>query len=318
MKKLATLLLCWTLCGAALADYPAKPIRLIVPYTPAGPTDILARLLGEGFAARLGATIVTDNKPGAGGNLGHDLASKAPPDGYTLLLGYVGPLAINPSLYGNLPYRPLEDFTPITQLVSTPLVVVVNPSIAARSMAELVKIAKAAPKGLTYASGGSGSANHMAAELFRLATGVELVHVPYKGIAPATIDVVSGQVALMFNGLSVAIPQIKAGKLRALAVTSRDRSPALPEVPTMQEAGFPGYDVSAWFGLLAPAKLPAPILERLEKAAIDTMRVKESVARVEGLGMVARAEGAKAFRQLMRQELESWTRVVKASGAKPD
>ena len=321
-KILLRLMLCAlasaVLPATAVAEYPEKPIRLIVPYAPAGPTDILARLIGEGLAARLGATMITDNKPGAGGNLGHDLAAKSAPDGYTLLLGYIGPLAINPSLYGNLPYKPLEDFTPITQLVSTPLVVVVNTSIQAKNMAELVKVAKATPKGLTYASGGAGSANHMAAELFRLATQVELVHVPYKGIAPATMDVVGGQVALMFNGLSVAIPQIKAGKLRALAVTSKERAPALPDVPTMQEAGFPDYDVSAWFGFLAPAKLPAQILEKLEKAAVETMRAKESVARVEALGMVPRAEGAKAFGQLMKRELEAWTKVVKASGAKPD
>jgi tripartite-type tricarboxylate transporter receptor subunit TctC len=316
LKKLAFLLAFASFC--AHAEYPEKPIRLIVPYAPAGPTDILARLVGEGFSAKLGQPVIIDNKPGAGGNLGHDLAAKSAGDGYTLLLGYVGPLAINPSLYGNLPYKPLEDFTPITQLVSTPLVVVVNPSIPAKNMVELVKYAKGAPKGIAYASGGAGSANHMAAELFRLATGVEMVHVPYKGIAPATMDVVAGQVPLMFNGLSVAIPQIKAGKLRALAVTSKDRAPSLPDVPTMQEAGFANYDVSAWFALLAPAKLPAPILEKLEKIAVDTMRAKESVARVDGLGMVSQANGSKALGQLMKAELDAWTKVVKASGAKPD
>jgi len=307
------------LAGPAYGEYPDKPVRIVVPYTPAGPTDILARLLGEGFRARLGATVVIDNKPGAGGNVGHDHVAKSAPDGYTLLLGYVGPLAINPSLYGGkLPYKPLEDFTPISQLVSTALVAVVHPGLPVRNMDELVRQAKATKGGLTYASGGSGSANHMAGELFRLATGVELVHVPYKGIAPATMDVVAGQVSLMFNGLSVAIPHIKSGKLRALAVTSSERVPPLPEVPTMREAGFKDFDVSAWFGLLAPANLPAPVLERLEKATNEIMRTPDAVSRVEALGMVARPSSSKAFAAYIRAENERWAKVVQASGAKPE
>jgi len=303
---------------AAYAQYPDKPIRIVVPYAPAGPTDILARLLGEGYGKLLGATVLTDNRPGAGGNLGTEYVSKQPADGYTLLIGYIGPLAINPSLFPKLGYKPLEDFTPISLLVTTPLVVVVNNALPVKNMADLVKHAKSVPGGLSYASGGAGSANHMAAELFRLATGTTLVHVPYKGIAPATMDVVSGQVQLMFNGLSVAVPQIKGGKLRALAVTTRERAPLLPDVPTMQEEGFKDFDVAAWFGLLAPAKLPAPILERLEKATNEVMRSKEAVSRVEGLGMAARPGSSKAFAQFMKQELDVWSKVVKDSGAKAD
>ncbi|HYD55728.1 MAG TPA: tripartite tricarboxylate transporter substrate binding protein [Burkholderiales bacterium] len=306
-------------CAPAHGQYPDKPVRIVVPYTPAGPTDILARLLGDGFRTRLGATVVIENKPGAGGNLGHDVVAKSAPDGYTLLLGYVGPLAINPSLYGGkLPYKPLEDFTPISQLVSTALVAVVHPGLPAKNMDDLVRHAKASKGGITYASGGAGSANHMAGELFRLATGAELVHVPYKGIAPATMDVVGGQVTLMFNGLSVAIPHIRSGKLRALAVTSGERVPSLPDVPTMQEAGFNGFDVSAWFGLLAPARLPAEILDRLERATNEIMRTPEAVARVEALGMVARPSTSKAFARYIREENERWAKVVQASGAKPD
>jgi tripartite-type tricarboxylate transporter receptor subunit TctC len=302
----------------AAGKYPDRPIRIIVPFTAAGPTDILARLLAEGFRETLGATAITENRPGAGGNLGTGLAAKADPDGYTLVIGYMGPLAINPWLYRNLSYKPLEDFTPISLLVTTPLVAIVNPSVPAHNMADLVKYAKSLPQGLSYASGGNGSANHMAGELFRLATGANLVHIPYKGIAPATNDVMAGRVPLMFDGLSVAIPQIKANRVRALAVTSRERAASLPQVPTMQEEGFRQFDVSAWFGLLAPAGLPAPILQRLEKATNEVMRMPKVVARVDALGMVARPGTSEEFRRLMAQELERWSKVVKSSGVKAD
>ena len=303
---------------AALAQYPDKPVRIIVPFAAGGPTDILARLVGEGLGARLGGPVIAENRPGGSGNPGTDAVAKAAPDGYTLLLGYVGPLAINPALYGKLPFRPLEDFTPISLLVTTPLVVVVNPAFPVTSMQELVRFAKASPKPVFYASPGNGSANHMATELFRLAAGIEMVQVPYKGLAPAVTDVVAGQVPLIFSGLSVAIPQIKAGKLRALAVSTRERAPALPEVPTMQEAGFRNFDVSAWFGLLAPAKLPAALLDRLEKATQEIMQTKEAIARVEQLGMVARPGTSNEFGQFMKREIDVWAKVVKDSGAKPD
>jgi tripartite-type tricarboxylate transporter receptor subunit TctC len=322
MKKIAVLkflALAAIFAAPAHAEYPEKNIRIVVPFTAGGPSDALSRLLADGFRAKLGATVITENKPGAGGNIGTDTVAKAAPDGYTLLLGYMGPLAINPSLYGSkLPYRPLEDFTPISLLVTTALVAVVNPALPAKNMDELVRHIKASPKGLTYASGGSGSANHMAGELFRQATGTDLVHVPYKGIVLATLDVVSGQVGLMFDGLSVALPQIKGGKLRALAVTSRERASFLPDVPTMQEAGFKDFDVSAWFGLLAPANLPAPILARLEKATNEIMRSPEAAARVGNLGMVARPGTSNEFARYLRDENERWAKVVKAAGLRPD
>lgn len=303
---------------AAVAQYPDRPVRIIVPFAAGGPTDILARLVADGLGTRLGGPVIAENRPGGSANPGTDAVAKAAPDGYTLLLGYIGPLAINPTLYGKLPFRPLEDFAPISLLVTTPLVVVVNPAFPPATMQELVRFAKAAPKPLFYASPGSGSANHMATELFRLAAGVELVQIPYKGLAPAVMDVVAGQVPFIFSGLSVAIPQIRAGKLRALAVSTRERAPSLPEVPTMQEAGFRNFDVSAWFGLLAPAKVPPPILERLEKATQEIMATKEAIARVESLGMVAKPTTAKAFGRFMQSELEMWSRVVKESGARPE
>lgn len=302
----------------ALAQYPDRPVRIVVPFAAGGPTDNLARLVAEGLATRLGGPVIAENRPGGSGNPGTDLVAKAGPDGYTLLLGYIGPLAINPTLYGKLPFRPLEDFAPISLLVTTPLVVVVNPAFPPATMQELVKFAKAAPKPVFYASPGSGSANHMATELFRLAAGIELVQIPYKGLAPAVMDVVAGQVPFIFSGLSVAIPQIRAGKLRALAVSTRERAPSLPEVPTMQEAGFRNFDVSAWFGLLAPAKVPLTILDRLERATQEIMATKGAVARVEALGMVARPTTSKEFGRFLKSELEMWSKVVKESGAKPE
>ncbi len=318
MKKFIAGVLVAAFSIAAFAQYPDKPVRIIVPFAAGGPTDILARLVGEGLGTRLGGPVIAENRPGGSGNPGTDAVAKAAPDGYTLLLGYVGPLAINPALYGKLPFRPLEDFTPISLLVTTPLVLVVNPAFPAASMQELVRYAKASAKPVFYASPGNGSANHMATELFRLAAGIEMVQVPYKGLAPAVTDVVAGQVPLIFSGLSVAIPQIRAGKLRALAVSTRERAPALPEVPTMQEAGFRNFDVSAWFGLLAPAKLPAALLDRLEKATQEIMQTKEAIARVEQLGMVARPGTSNEFSQFIRREIEVWAKVVKDSGAKPD
>lgn len=303
---------------AAHAEYPEKPIRLVVPFAAGGPSDILARMLAEGLGTRLGASIITENKPGAGGNIGTEQVAKSAPDGYTLGIGYIGPLAINPWLFPKLGYRPLEDLAPVSLLTTTPLVVVVHPAFPAKNMADIVRLSKADAKGLSYASGGNGSANHMAAELFRLASGANLVHIPYKGIAPATTDVVAGQVPMIFNGLSLSVKQVKAGKLRALAVTTKDRAPLLPEVPTMQEEGYKGYDVSAWFGLLAPAKLPAPVLARLEKATNEVMRTPESVARVEGLGMTARPGTSQEFARFMKRELDAWGKVVKDAKLKID
>lgn len=307
---------------AAADDYPhGKTIRIIVPFAAGGPTDILARLVAEGLTTRLGTPVIADNRPGASGNLGTELAAKAAPDGHTLLLGYVGPLAINPTLFGNagtkLPFAPLEDFTPVSLLVTTPLVMVVNPSFPPKTIEELAHFAKASAKPLFYASPGSGSANHMATELFCLAAGVKMVQVPYKGLAPAVMDVVAGQVPMIFSGLSVAIPQIRAGKLRALAVTTKDRAPSLPAVPTMQEAGYKDFDVSAWFGLLAPSKLPAPILERLEKATQEIMQGRDAIARVEALGMVAKPTSSKEFGAFMKREVAMWSKVVIDSGVKP-
>ncbi len=304
----------WCLAGAARADYPDKPIRIVVPFAAGGPAVGLARLVGQGRAARVNATVVVGNRAGAGGNIGTEAVAKAPADGHTLLLGYIGPLAVNPHLFKSLPFQPQNDFAPIGMIADNPLVLVVHPGVAATSVKELVGQLRASPKPMAYASGGSGSANHLAAELFKSAERLEMTHVPYKGVAPATSDLLGGQVPIMFNGVSVALPHIKAGKLRALAVTTRSRIPALPDVPSMQEAGLPGYEMSAWFALLAPAGTPSAIVQRLEKVLLDTLNSAEAASALAALGMVPRPAGAQALRDHLAKETQVWGQVVRQAG----
>jgi tripartite-type tricarboxylate transporter receptor subunit TctC len=244
--------------------------------------------------------------------------AKASADGYTLLLGYIGPLAVNPHLFKSLAYDPLQDFAPIGMIADNPLVLVVHPGFPAKNVKELVALVRSSKTPLAYASGGSGSANHLAGELFKSAQQLEMTHVPYKGVAPATTDLLGGQVPIMFNGISVALPHIKAGKLRALAVTTKARVPALPEVPTMQESGLAGFEMSAWFALLAPSGTPPAIVQRLEKALTDTVASPEAASTLAALGMVARPEGAQALRTYMRSELELWGKVIRQSGMTAD
>ncbi len=319
-RRHCALLLClsWCLVGASHAQYPEKPIRIVAPFAAGGPADALARLMGKGLSSRLGTTVVVENRAGAGGNIGTDAVAKAPADGYTLLLGYIGPLAVNPHLFSTLPYKPETDFAPIGLIADNPLVLVVHPSLPARSVKELVAQLRTSKNPLAYASGGSGSANHLAAELFKEAEKVEMTHVAYKGIAPATNDLLGGQVPIMFNGVSVALPHIKADKLRALAVTTKNRIPALPDVPTMQEAGLAGYEMSAWFGLLAPAGTPPAVVQRLEAALMDTVKSPEAEATLSSLGMVPRPAGAQALRSLIKSELEVWGKVVRQAGIKAE
>jgi len=314
------LLICLSFCltSAADAQYPNKPIRIVVPFAAGGPADSLARIVSKGLSSRLGATVLVENRAGAGGNIGTDAVAKAPADGYTLLLGYIGPLAVNPHLFSTLPFNPEMDFAPIGLIADNPLVLVVHPSVPARSVKDLVALLRTSKTPLAYASGGSGSANHLAAELFKVAEQVDMTHVAYKGIAPATIDLLGGQVPIMFNGVSAALPHIKTEKLRALAVTTKNRIPALPEVPTMQEAGLPGYEMSAWFGLLAPAGTPSAIVQRLEAALMDTVRSPEAEATLSSMGMVSRPEGSQVLRYLVKSELQLWGKVVRQAGIKAE
>src|SRR5438034_5972010 len=236
--------------------YPTKPVRLVVPFPAGGTTDLLARAAAQKLSEAWGQQVIVDNRPGAAGNIGAELVAKAAPDGYTLLMGTVGTHAINASLYAKMPYDHVKDFAPVILVAGVPNVLVVNPSLPVHSVQELIAYAKANPGKLNFASSGSGTSIHLSGELFKVMTGVQMTHVPYKGSAPALQDLLGGQVQLMFDNLPPSLPQIKAGRLRALAVTSATRAPALPDVPTVAEAGLPGFEASSWFGVLAPAGTP--------------------------------------------------------------
>ena len=308
---------------AAPAWAQPKPIRLIVPYPPGGPLDLVARALAEQVKDTLGSVVV-ENKPGAGGNLGADLAAKAAPDGTTIVMGAVATHAINPWLYAKIPYDPIRDFTPITGVAQVPNVLVMNPSTAdrlsIRGVADLVAHAKANPGKLNYGSGGNGSAGHLAGEMFKAQAGVFMVHIPYAGGNPAQLALLAGQVDLNFDNLAAASANIKAGKLRALAVTTAKRAGAMPELPTIAEAGGPlaGFDIHTWFGLFGPAALPAETLQRLNRAFVAALAAPEMKARLAGLLAEAMPGTPAQFGAFVRSELAKYEAVVKRSGAKAD
>ena len=314
------------LCLATpLATAQPKPIRLVVPYPPGGPLDIVARALAEKVHDTLGPVIV-DNRPGAGGNLGADLVAKAPADGQTVLMGAVATHAINPWLYAKLPYDPLRDFTPITGVAQVPNVLVMNAQTAQRlginSVADLVAYAKKNPGTLNYGSGGNGSAGHLAGEMFKAQAGVFMVHIPYAGGNPAQLALLSGQVDLNFDNLAAASANIKSGKLRAIAVTTAARSSAMPEVPTMAESGralgLGGFDINTWFGLFGPAKLAPELTQRLNKAFVDALASPELTARLAALMAEPMASTPDQFGAFVKSELAKYERVVKSSGAKAE
>ena len=309
---------CGVGAASAAASYPSQPITLVVPFAAGGPADALARVVSRGLTERLGATVVVDNRPGAGGNIGTAAVAKAPADGYTLLLGYIGPLAINPALMGELSYRPLHDFAPVAYLAGNPLVLVARPGLPTPDFAAFAQLAKTTPGGLSYGSGGVGSANHMAGVLLADAAQLPLVHVPYKGAAPATVALLGDQVDVMLNGVSVALPHVTSGKLKALAVTTADRVAALPDVPTLTELGLGPLDVAAWFGVLAPAGTAPDRLATLETAVLATLQQPAVQNQLTTAGFLTRPLGQTAFTQFLTTELATWTDIVQRSGAKPD
>jgi tripartite-type tricarboxylate transporter receptor subunit TctC len=305
------------LAGPAKAqEYPSKPIRLVVPFAAGGATDVLARLVGERLTASLGQQVVVDNRPGAGGNIGSDIVARAEPDGYTILMGAVGTHAINPSLYPKMPYDPVKDFAPVTLVASVPNVLVVNPEVPAKSVQELIDLAKAKPGELNFASSGNGTSIHLSGELFKAMTGTDIVHVPYKGSGPAVTDLLGGQVQMMFDNMPSSLPHVKAGKLRALGVTSAKRSPALPEVPTIAEAGVPGYDATSWFGILAPAGTPEPVVTRLQGAIVQALGEPEMRQRMADLGAEPVGDTPAEFGQFIAAEIAKWAKVVNDAGVK--
>ena len=317
-------------CGALLAApsvraqgaWPTKPVRLVVPFAPGGTTDMLARALAPPLGDALGQQFVVDNKPGAGGNIGAAEVAHAAPDGYTLLMGTVGTHGINQSLYSKMPYDPIKDFAPITMVAGVPNVLVMNPAKAEaakiNSVRDLIRYAKANPGKLNMASSGNGTSIHLAGELFKTMTGTYMVHFPYRGSGPALLDLIGGTMDLMFDNLPSAMPQIKAGKLKALAVTSAQRSAALPDLPTIAEAGVPGFDASSWFGLLAPAGTPADIVNRIQQEAAKAMKTPDLSARLLQVGAIPSGMSPEKFAAFIKAETAKWAKVVKASGAKVD
>jgi tripartite-type tricarboxylate transporter receptor subunit TctC len=307
--------------AGALPAYPNKPIRLVVPYPPGGPLDTAARALADGVKEPLGIVIV-ENRPGAGGNLGVDQVAKSPPDGYSIVIGAVATHAVNPWLFSKLPYDPIKDFAPITLIAHVPNVLVMTPEradqLGIRSARDLIDYARKNPARLNYASGGNGSAGHMAGELMKSQAKISAVHIPYAGAAPAQLGLLAGQTDFMFDNLASATAQIKAGRLRALAMTTSQRASSMPEVPTMADAGLPGFDVSTWFGVFAPAATPAPIVARLNSAMTAALRSSEMRERLARMGAEPAPGTPEQFAELLRRELAKYQQIVKFSGARVD
>ncbi len=304
--------------AGAQATYPTKPLRIVVPFPAGGTTDILARAVAQKLSETLGQPAVVDNRPGAGGNIGAELVAKAPPDGHTLLMGTVGTHAINASLYAKMPYDHVRDFAPIILVAGVPNVLVVHPSVPVNNVQELIAYAKANPGKLNFASSGSGTSIHLSGELFKTMAGVQMAHVPYKGSAPAVTDLLGGQVQLMFDNLPSALPHIKAGKLKALAVTSATRAATLPDVPTIAESGLAGFDATSWFGLLAPAGTPQPIIARLNSEVAKWLASAEAKEKMAALGANPTGHATDEFVRHIAAETSKWAKVVKESGAKVD
>lgn len=298
--------------------YPGKPIRFIVAQAAGSTSDILARIIGQKLNEALGQPVVVDIRPGAGGAIGTEMAAKAAPDGYTLLMGNFSTHAVNPSLYSKLPYDPVSDFAPVTLLAAYSHVLVAHPSLPARSVRELVRLAKSVPGQLNYGSAGNGSAQHLAGELFKIMAGVQIVHVPYKGGSPAMTAVMGGEVALMFPTTPLALPHIKAGKVRALAVTSAKRAQAAPDLPTIAEAGLPGYEMSGWLGVLAPAGTPRVIVTRLNTALIAILNLADTKTSLANHGLEVSFGKPEQFGERIRSEIAKWSRLAKEAGIRAE
>ena len=315
-----------TLAAAALAaacaapafaqTYPTTPVRIIVPFPPGQASDVIARLVGQKMSENLGQQVVVDNRVGAGGNIGSDMGAKAPPDGYTLTMATAA-LPISASVYAKLPFDPVKDFATVTLMTVTPLVLIVHPALPVKNVKELVALARSRPGQLNFASSGMGTSHHLSGEMLRTVTGVNIVHVPYKGSQAAHIDLMSGQVAMMFDNILPVRPMVQAGKLKALAVTTPQRSPALPDVPTIAEAGLPNFEAVAWFGMLAPAGTPRDIVTKLNGEIVRVLKLPDVNERLSGMGAIVVGSTPDEFATWMRNEVAKWAKVVKAAGVQP-
>lgn len=300
----------------AQGQYPQKPIRIVVPFPPGGPSDVLGRLVGHGLNESLGQPVVIDNRPGAGGNIGSDVVAKAEPDGYTLILGNVGTHSINASLYRKMPYDTVRDFAPVSLIASSTLILVAHPSTPIRSVKDLIELA--GKEKLNYGSAGIGTPQHLATELFSSMAGIKMTHVAYKGAAPLLTDQLAGHVPLAIVGLPVALPHMKAGKLVGIGVTSSSRAPLAPDVPTIAEAGLPGYEVGTWYGVLAPAGTPRDVVDKLNRVITTYIKSPAIVAQLEKQGYEAVTSTPQEFASYMGSEIDKWAKVVKTSGASAD
>jgi len=320
--RLAALIGAFLLSATAAAQtggpYPSRPIRMIVPSAPGSGPDIMARAIGQKLTEAFGQQVVVDDKPGAGGIIGSETAAKSPPDGYTLIMANAGSHAVNASLYSKLPYDPVKDFAPITLVSSAPNILIVHPSLPVKSAKDLIALAKAKPGELAFGSGGNGSTAHLSGEMFRTMAGIDIVHVPYKGSPSAVLAVIAGQVALAFPNIPPALPHVKTGKLKALAVTTAKRSAAVPELPTVAESGLPGYEATAWFGVLAPAGTPRDIIDRLNGAIVKSLRAPEMQQRLKADGAQAVGNTPEEFAAVIKRDIAKWAVVVRKSGAKAD
>ncbi len=320
MKNITPVALLSFACAlpAGAQNYPAKPIRLIVPFPPGGGNDIMARTIGQKLTEATGQQVVIDNRGGAGGNIGAETAARAVADGYTLFLGGVGSHGTNPGLQAKLPYDPVRDFAPITLIALAPLIVVAHPSLPVKSIAELIQYAKARPGQLNFASSGTGSIAHLAPEMLNAMAKIQITHIPYKGTGPALVDLLGGQVQLMMNSAVSMLPQVRGGKLRALAATGARRLAALPDLPTVAESGVPGYEAASWYGILAPAKTARPIIDRLNREIVAIVRLPELRDRLIAEGAEPAGNTPDEFAAYIKRELARWAAVIKNAGIRPE
>lgn len=312
----AVLVLLLIASSFAHAQYPGKPIHLIIPFPPGGPTDVLGRALGQKLGEALGQPVIIENRGGAGASIGSDFVAKSAPDGYTLLVGTTGSHAINPAIYSKLPYDPVKDFAPVTLLATYGNVLVVSPNLPVNNVKQLLELARAKPGEITFGSAGNGASNHLSGELLASMGGVRMQHVPYKGSAPALVDVMAGQTSFMFDILSTSLPQIKAGKVRAIAWSGPTRSPLIPEVPTVAESGLPGYEVVGWFGLFAPAGTPRDVITRLNAETVKFLKLPETKDKLTGYDPAPSTP--EQFAAIIKADIATWAKVVKDSGAHVD
>lgn len=300
---------------ARAQDFPAKVVKLVIPYPPGGPTDSIGRLLAQKMGQHLGQQIVVENRPGAGGNVGTHQVARSAPDGYTIVMGTNGPLAGNLALVSDMPYDPLKDLAPVSLAFHAPSLLAVHPSVPAKTPAELIALLKAHPAQFSFASAGLGTSAHFAGELFKSTAGVQLVHVPFNGDGPSLMAVMSGQPQIFFGSIATALPQIQAGKLRVLAVTSAAPVPLLPDVPTLSASGLPGFDLGGWYAVMAPAGTPGPVIDTLNKALVASVNDAEVVARIKSMGGIPVGSTPAEVTELIRRDIPKWAAIAKASGA---